>query len=771
MEEKNNNFDVIIIGSGLGSLTVASLLSKINKKKVLILEKHYEIGGLTHEFKRGPYSWDVGLHYVGNLENRSLNNLGMKLFNFITDGKLKWNKMPEIFEKILLPDMTLQIKSSLEDYKKTLIEKFPEEKKSICRYLKDVYKVRNWYVLYFLSRFFYFPFKYIFKFLSLFYKKKALITTKEYLDRYIKNEKLKTILISRWGNYGLPPITSSFAIHALVEHHYYSGGMFPKGGAEKIATLIEESLENYGSYILTNHEVTEIIVKNNTATGVKVKDLSKNKEELKKFYAPIIISGAGAQITYLKLLNKDYNLNIQKELKDFYKGYSGINVYLGLKDSPEKLGIKGENYWIVDNYDINIFDKKNLDIINSKPFYCFLSFPSLKSGTKGGYTADIVTIVPYDSFEEWEKSNWKKREIKYYNIKEKIIDSLIDLIEKYIPGFKELIVYKELASPLTFEFFTGRIKGAFYGLPAVPERFKIKDLKVKTPIKNLYLTGTDILSNGILPALMSGMATVSYLNGIFGIIKVMSKVLSYNPQKNIEIKKESIISINKKYGTLIKKNFISENIVELVYEFKEKLNFIPGQHIKLKVDVAEWRAYSVAKVNENQLTLVIDTRPGGYGSNYAKNTPIGTTSVFRLPLTDMVFNLTDRKIMFITTGTGLIPFLHIIDEMKKNNLNNKIIIIFGCLTENDNFIEKYIQSYVQNMHVDIKIYIEKPLSIITLNNKNIFKGRVTDFIIDNFVKEKKYNVNEFDFYICGHPNMTNTVTKLLRELKANRIYY
>ncbi|HOJ63042.1 MAG TPA: NAD(P)-binding protein [Spirochaetota bacterium] len=768
--KNNNDFDVIIIGSGLGSLTTASLLTKINKKRVLVLEKHYEIGGLTHEFKRGPYSWDVGLHYVGNLSARAFDSVGMRLFSFITDNNLKWNNMPEIFEKLVFPDMRIDIRESKKGYMESLLEKFPHEKKAIKKYIKDVYKIRKWYLLYFFSRFLRFPLNYIFQFFSLFYKKKALMTTKEYLDKNIKNEKLKAVLAARWGNYGLTPSDSSFAIHSLVEHHYYSGGMFPDGGSEKIATFIENSLEKYGSRIVTSHEVTEIIVKNGKAIGVKVKDLSQKEPEIKEFYAPIIISGAGSQITYLNLL-KNYDFKIQNQLKNFKKSYSGLNLYLGLKDSPEKLGIKGENYWIIQGYELDIFDRKHLDVVNGNPVYCFLSFPSIKSGKKGGHTADVVTMMPYDFFENWKDGKWKNYEKEYYELKEKISENLLNIIEKHIPGFKDLVVYKELASPLTFEFFTGRMGGSFYGLPATPERFKIKDLKVKTPIKNLYLTGTDILSNGILPALMSGMATVSYLNGFFGIIKVMSKVFSYDPLKKLEIKTDNHIFIDKKYGTLVKKTFISENIVELIYKFNEKLNFIPGQHIKLKVGIAEWRAYSVAKIDNDQLSLVIDIRPGGHGANYIRNIEVGTTSLFRLPLTDMTFKNTDNNIMFIATGTGLIPFLHIIDEMKKNNLKNKIIILFGCLTEKDNWVENYIKPYLDEMNIELYIYIEKPISEESINNKNIIKGRVTDFINEKFIKEHHYNVKDFDFYVCGHPNMTTSTVKLLRSLGSNNVYY
>jgi phytoene dehydrogenase-like protein len=105
----SNKYDVIVIGSGLSGLVTAGLLTKFNKKKVLVLERHYEMGGQTHEFKRGSFSWDIGLHYVGNLKKRLIDNTGNILLDYLTDAKLKWNKMPKVFEKLIFPDFKIDI--------------------------------------------------------------------------------------------------------------------------------------------------------------------------------------------------------------------------------------------------------------------------------------------------------------------------------------------------------------------------------------------------------------------------------------------------------------------------------------------------------------------------------------------------------------------------------------------------------------------------------------------------------------------------------------
>ncbi len=63
-----NKFDVIVIGSGIGGMTTASLLAQFFNKKVLVVESHSTFGGLTHELSRGESSFEVGVHLIGDME-------------------------------------------------------------------------------------------------------------------------------------------------------------------------------------------------------------------------------------------------------------------------------------------------------------------------------------------------------------------------------------------------------------------------------------------------------------------------------------------------------------------------------------------------------------------------------------------------------------------------------------------------------------------------------------------------------------------------------
>jgi phytoene dehydrogenase-like protein len=82
--------DVIVIGSGIGGLTLASLLAQLQHKRVLVLERHFQPGGFTHQFSRGKYHWDVGLHYVGQMEKTSLMR---QMFDLVTRSQVEWARL------------------------------------------------------------------------------------------------------------------------------------------------------------------------------------------------------------------------------------------------------------------------------------------------------------------------------------------------------------------------------------------------------------------------------------------------------------------------------------------------------------------------------------------------------------------------------------------------------------------------------------------------------------------------------------------------------
>ena len=98
-------------------------------------------------------------------------------------------------------------------------------------------------------------------------------------------------------------------------------------------------------------------------------------------------------------------------------------------------------------------------------------------------------------------------------LKEKIAQRLLNVLYDKIPQAKGKISHYELSTPLTTKHFVNYDNGEIYGLDHTPKRFRQRFLKPRTPIKNLYLTGQDIVTAGVAAALFSGVITSVAITG------------------------------------------------------------------------------------------------------------------------------------------------------------------------------------------------------------------------------------------------------------------
>ena len=128
-----DTWDVIVIGSGIGGLTAAVLLSVHGGKRVLVLERHYAMGGFTHTFRRPGYEWDVGLHYIGQVQDDT--SSVRRAFDHVTEGKVQWNAMPEVYDRIIVDGQTFDLTRGLEQYREGMKRYFPGEVRAIDRYM------------------------------------------------------------------------------------------------------------------------------------------------------------------------------------------------------------------------------------------------------------------------------------------------------------------------------------------------------------------------------------------------------------------------------------------------------------------------------------------------------------------------------------------------------------------------------------------------------------------------------------------------------------
>ncbi len=524
----NDYYDAIFIGSGPGSLCAAAILAKANKK-VIVLERHYVPGGFSHTFKRkNGFEWDVGVHYVGRVDSED--SMIRKTFDYITDGKLKWDNMGEIYDVAIIEGKEYKFYDTVEAQIDNLIGHFPEEEVAIRKYFELVKRFDKSVVMYFGDRVLnYWLSALIGWFLKRKFYKYSDRTTYDTIRELTSNETLIAVLCAQCGNYGLTPKFSSFAIHALIVDHYKFGGNYPRGGASSIYRKIIDVIVDNGGKVAIKAEVKEVIIEDKIAKGVELANGDR-------IMGKAVVSNAGAKNTFNKLLPKHANIPeyIITELNEIQASTSHICLYVGLDKSDEELKLPKWNYWIYKGED---FEKGYEDYLNDPddPPLVYISFSSAKDSEwpeahPGKSTIQVLGIASYDWFTKWEDSRWMKRGSDYEDFKEKLKEGLLQKLYEIVPQTKGHIEICEISTPLSTKHFANYSRGEIYGLEHTPKRFRVNWLRVKTHVKKFYLTGQDVITVGVGGALFSGVLTA------MALLKtdVFRRILKYEVPKEIE---------------------------------------------------------------------------------------------------------------------------------------------------------------------------------------------------------------------------------------------
>jgi len=512
-------WDAIVIGSGIGGLTAAVLMAVHGGKRVLVLERHDEAGGFTHTFHRAGFQWDVGLHYIGQMEEGSAVR---RSFDHVTAGQVEWQRMPEVYDRVIVGDLRFDFAAGVERFREGLKRVFPAEGRAIDRYITAVMACNRASGLYYAEKAI--PgaiASLVGGLMRIPYMRWARQTTAEVLGRMTTNPELIGVLTAQWGDYGLPPGRSSFAVHATIAEHYFGGAWYPVGGAGTIARSIVGQLERRGGALATSAEVAEILVDGEKAAGVRMSDG-------REFRASLVVSDAGASNTLERLLPAELTAmdSLRRELRGIESSTAHLSLYVGLSKSDSELGLKGTNLWVYPSLDHDGNVRRFARDVDSPFPVVYLSFPSAKDPTfqhryPGKSTVEAITMAPYEAFANWAEAKWKRRGEDYEALKRRLADRLLEELERQAPAVKGNVEHMELSTPVTTRHFMNYERGEIYGIASTPERFKMRALGARTPIQGLLLTGQDVASLGVIGALFGGVicASVALGRNLLSVVK------------------------------------------------------------------------------------------------------------------------------------------------------------------------------------------------------------------------------------------------------------
>lgn len=494
------SFDVIVIGSGMGGMTTAAALSRLDHR-VLLLEQAEAIGGLTHSFSRNGFSWDVGLHYCGLFDH---DQFAGRILDWLSGGTIEFRSIGTVYDILHFPDGSeISVGRPAEAYKMELKDRFPDSAAEIDAYFNALLAAEEAGRMASSERAMPEPFRSAHSWWN---RRKIERwcgrTTGEVLAELITDPKLAAVLSAQWGDYGGKPAEASFALHAIIMGHYLDGAGYPMGGAAAIAKGLVPVIEAAGGSVRASTPVGEILVEGDKAVGVR----TGSGEE---FRAPVIVSAIGARETVMHLLPEDVRqLDWAREISTFRPSVCHFEIYLGFEADIAEYGATRANHWFHENWDP---DDGIWSAAEDAPIpMAFASFPSLKDpehdpGPSNRHTGQIMVLADWSSEADFANGGAAKRPSEWSAFKEAVEKRMMAHYAEKFPLLAPLVVYYELGTPLATLSFTGHDKGGFYGVETTPRRMLSDALDVRTPVSGLYLSGQDVMSPGIAGAFAGGL--------------------------------------------------------------------------------------------------------------------------------------------------------------------------------------------------------------------------------------------------------------------------
>ena len=488
------NYDVIVIGAGMGGLSAGTFLAS-KGKRVLILERHNIPGGYSTSFVRGRFEFEVALHElsgIGPEDRRSalyryLESIGVaQKVEFVPVGEMYRSVFPEI-------DITLPI--GREAYEQTLIDAFPHEKEGIAKFLRRIdvmfkelapilktqrpgnpLKMGN------VMR--YFP-----------------LTWGEVLNRDVKDPVARGVISQYWGYFGMGPSECSFMYFAIALREYMvNGPWFMRGRSQQLANAFVAALEEHGGEIRFNEGVKKIETANGRVTGV----VTEHDDVVS---APYIMSNANPVSTVNDLIGRDkVPAGFYNKLRFRKPAASSFNVYLGLAKPPEQLGLTDHEVFINDDLDLD-GHARMMYSIGKPPAIAMTTYNAvLPEISPPGTSMTVMTTLMYG--EPWLRVPPEK----YLDTKRMVADHMLRKLEKFVPGVRDEIEEMEIATPITNMRYADTMAGSIYGSQQPPADATILRLPYKGPIDGLFFCGAwTPPGGGFEPAMMSGQMSSMFL--------------------------------------------------------------------------------------------------------------------------------------------------------------------------------------------------------------------------------------------------------------------
>ncbi|MBN1624746.1 MAG: NAD(P)/FAD-dependent oxidoreductase [Clostridia bacterium] len=468
---------LVIIGAGIAGLSTGIYAQKSGFSSE-IYEMHTLPGGVCTSWKRGDYLFDHCLHWVlGCNKGTSLYPVFRDLG--ISDGiEFHYSK---VFRHIICGSKSIKVYTNIDSFEAELSEHYPGEIKGIGKYMKMVrrYTSFNPPIDGDFGDFSFLDYLKMIPFIPSFLNLKN-ITIENYLNKLFKSSDIKEMLFRLFPVKNMPAL---MAVLPLSYMHIKEGG-YPLGGSLRFSQVIENRYKDMGGKIHYGSKVKRIIVRNKKAAGIEL-------EDGRLIEADIVISACDGHSTIFDMLEGKF---VSKEIASLYMKPKLWPPLISIS-----LGINRDFSGLAEITDIKL--DKSIDICGKKlewaGFFNYCHDPSFAPSGKSVIQTQIETDYDY-----WT-ALYKNDEKEYYDEKSAVLEKVMDILEETFPGIRSCVEESDVATPVTWERYTGNWRASYQGWMPSIESFGIKLPKVLPGLKNFYMTGQWVFPGGGVPICMA----------------------------------------------------------------------------------------------------------------------------------------------------------------------------------------------------------------------------------------------------------------------------
>lgn len=489
-------YDVVIIGAGLGGLMSAVILAK-EGMKVCVLEKNKQIGGCLQSFALHKKPFDSCVHYIGGLgEGHTLNRL-FRYAGIMDSLKLKALDKNG-FDRIAFGDgqALFPQANGYENFVAQLLPYFPGEKENLEKYGQLLQYVSSHFPLYHLR-----------KGDASEKEKVAGWELQATLRSITDNVQLQQVLAGNnllyAGNEGRTP----FYLHALVLESYLHSAHKVAPASSEISKLLWRQLRQAGGVVLRSQEVIRATEAGGRLQFVETADGTS-------FSAKHFIVNM-APAAFLPLLQSSViRPAFRQRIATQPQTVSSFMLNLVLR--PGTISYQPFNtYW---HRSRDAFSAVAYQT-DSWPANYALFFTEDASHPGFADTLSILTYMHFNEVAPWTHTEnhtnlETNRGAGYEAFKEEKSRRLLQEVSKRLPDLKENILAQSAATPLTYRDYTGTPAGALYGVAKDVHHPAQSTIATRSRIPNLYFTGQNINLHGVLGVSITAVATCAELLGM-----------------------------------------------------------------------------------------------------------------------------------------------------------------------------------------------------------------------------------------------------------------